>query len=265
MAELIKHIKLWLSELDEQNAVNFLSDCTFDQTYVDTLFEVTGDSEIPMFDIIINVPLKKFRQIENFNFEISVIENAIIESARADRIHVRTIEWNPYLQKKDHDSIKSNGEKLTKLLTHEYVSKQIQLMHSSIENYPHLALGTAKELIETCCKHILSDVKIEFDRDWDIAKLVKTTNLNIDLIPFDIEESVIAKSAIAKILGGISNIVHGISELRNAYGTGHGHIPDFKNLDSIYIKLAVSTSSQLAIFYLSLHNIMKENNSTDNI
>lgn len=59
-------------------------------------------------------------------------------------------------------------------------------------------------------------------------------------------------------MSGFSNIVHGITELRNSYGTGHGHLPEFKTLNVIYIKLAVSASSELAIFYLSLEQLKKE-------
>src|ERR1039458_2165277 len=36
----------------------------------------------------------------------------------------------------------------------EYLSRQITRMESSIESDPELAIGTAKELIETCCKGI---------------------------------------------------------------------------------------------------------------
>ena len=125
-------------------------------------------------------------------------------------------------------------------------------MNNSIDSNPHVSLGISKELIETCCKHILNKGGIEFNRDWDIAKLVKETNKQIDLVPFEVENIELAKTSVAKILSGFSNIVHGITELRNSYGTGHGHSPEFKSLDTMYIKLAVSASSELAIFYLIL-------------
>lgn len=81
-------------------------------------------------------------------------------------------------------------------------------------------------------------------------------------MPFQVENIDLAKSSIAKILGGFSNIVHGITELRNSYGTGHGHSPEFKTLDGIYIKLAVSSSSELAIFYLNLRQVNTEKSSS---
>ena len=50
-------------------------------------------------------------------------------------------------------------------------------MESSVESDPALAIGTAKELVETCCKTILSDLRIEADKDWTLSKLVKETEL----------------------------------------------------------------------------------------
>ena len=82
----------------------------------------------------------------------------------------------------------------------------------------------------------------------------------LDYTPFDMKNRDIVKTSIAKILGGFSNIVHGITELRNSYGSGHGHDPNFKMLDSVFVKLAVTAASELAIFYLTLH---KSKNSTD--
>ena len=50
-------------------------------------------------------------------------------------------------------------------------------MESSVESDPALAIGTAKELVETCCKTILSDLRIEADKDWTLSKLVKETGV----------------------------------------------------------------------------------------
>lgn len=71
------------------------------------------------------------------------------------------------------------AEQITEILTQEYVNKQIRLMNNSIESNPHLALGISKELIETCCKHILNEEGIDINKDWDIARLVKETNKSI--------------------------------------------------------------------------------------
>lgn len=262
MSDLKGHIFDWLMELEENKAANFLNDCEIDQTYIDTLFSMDSDVENYMYEVTVKVPLKIYRKIEDYPQETSAIESAIVEAGQAIGIYVRKIDWSPYLKNEHKKLADKKADEIIQLLTHEYVNKQIKLMTNSIESNPHLALGISKELIETCCKHILNKAAIDINKDWDIAKLVKETNKQIDLIPFQVENIELAKLSIAKILSGFSNIVHGITELRNSYGTGHGHLPEFKTLDVIYIKLAVSASSELAIFYLSLEQINKEKSSS---
>jgi hypothetical protein len=258
MEDLKKHIYDWLIELDEEKAANFLTQCEIDQIYIDTAFTLDSDVETYLFDIILYVPLKLSRILNEHTQETSAIELAIRESGQANGIYVQKVSWIPYLKNGHNKQSEIKGEKITQFLSHEYVNKQIRLMNNSVENNPHLALGISKELIETCCKHILKEAEIEISKDWDIAKLVKETNKKIDLMPFEVENIDLARISISKILSGISNIVHGITELRNSYGTGHGHSPEFKTLDQIYIKLTVSISSELAIFYLSLVDLNKK-------
>jgi len=262
MEEFKGHIFDWLMELEEKKAANFLNDCEINQVYIDTLFRMDSDIETYMYEVTVNVPLKIHRKIEEYVKETSAIESAISESGETNGIYVRDISWRPYLKSEHKKQNDKKAEQITEILTQEYVNKQIRLMNNSIESNPHLALGISKELIETCCKHILNEEKIKIDKNWDLPRLVKETNKQIDLMPFEVENIDLAKSSIAKILGGFSNIVHGITELRNSYGTGHGHSPEFKNLDGIYIKLAVSSSSELAVFYLSLRKIIEEKSSS---
>ena len=257
MEKFKEHIYDWLIELGEEQSANFFSDCEIEQIYIDTMFAMDSDIETYIYEVIVNVPLKIHRNLTEYIKETSAIESAITDSGESSGIYVRKISWNPYL-KSEH---KNKSEIIKTILNQEYVNKQIRLMNNSIESNPHLALGISKELIETCSKHILNKKNIEINKDWDIVRLIKETNKQINLMPFEVDNVDLAKSSIAKILGGFSNIVHGITELRNSYGTGHGHLPEFKTLDVIYIKLAVSASSELAIFYLSLVEMQKVESS----
>ena len=260
MSGLKGHISDWLIELGNKKAAKFLDDCEIDETYIDTLFSMDSDVETYIYEISVSVPLKTYRKIGEYAEETSAIEIAITEAGQSDGIYVRNISWKAYLKNEHKKQTDKKADEITQLLTQEYVNKQIRLMNNSIENNPHLALGISKELIETCCKYILNKIGIEISKEWDIAKLVKETNRQIDLMPFEVENIELARTSIAKILSGFSNIVHGITELRNSYGTGHGHLPEFKSLDIIYIKLAVSASSELAIFYLSLEQLNENKN-----
>ena len=154
------------------------------------------------------------------------------------------------------EQIKSNGVLISTKLNAEYVTQQIVLMEASIENAPHIAIGTAKELIETCCKKILVERDISYDKSWDLIQLVKHTNKELKLSPDDISDEKKASKTIKTILGSLTTVVHGICELRNEYGSGHGKDVMFRGLNPRHAKLAVGAASTLAIFLLETHEII---------
>ncbi len=103
-----------------------------------------------------------------------------------------------------------------------YVSQQITRMDSAVESDPALAIGTAKELLETCCKTILNDSEVVVPDKLELAQLVKLTTKQLKLTPQDIPERPKAGETIKRLLSNLASITQGITELRNQYGTGHG-------------------------------------------
>lgn len=153
------------------------------------------------------------------------------------------------------DTIEKKGGELKRILNAEYVSQQINLMESSIENSPHISIGLAKELIETCCKSIFEDRKEKYDKNWDLTKLMKETTKLLKLTPEDIPNEARAASSIKQILGSLCSVVQGIGEIRNEYGSGHGKDGKFKGLQPRHAKLAVGSASTLAIYLLETHEL----------
>ncbi len=150
-------------------------------------------------------------------------------------------------------SIQKSKKEIANFLSDEYVIKQINIMESAIENSPELAIGTAKELIETICHTILIERKIETDKNWDLLQLLKQTTKQLNLTPEGIPDEAKASKTIKSILGSLTTVVQGIGELRNQYGSGHGKKATFKGLTSRHAKLSVGASSTLAIFLLETH------------
>lgn len=140
---------------------------------------------------------------------------------------------------------------IKKYLNTEYVNNKINLMNEAVRTDTDLAIGTAKELIETVCKSILKKHGIVNDPNWNIAKLLKETTNSLDFKPKFADNPEQAESSIRQILGGISSTVLGITELRNSYGTGHGKEAEFKGLETKYAKLIVGAVAELSIFYLA--------------
>lgn len=135
-----------------------------------------------------------------------------------------------------------------------YVVGQITRMESALQNDPDLAIGTAKELVETICKTILSERGIAIEDTPDLPKLVKMTAKELALTPKDIPDEAKASDSIKRLLSNLATITNGIAELRNTYGTGHGKQARAKGLGSRHAKLAVGAASTLAIFLLETHN-----------
>jgi hypothetical protein len=156
-----------------------------------------------------------------------------------------------------HEFIQKKGDSIKQILNAEYVSQQINLMESSIEVAPHVSIGLAKELIETCCKSIFEEKKEVYDKNWDLPRLMKETTKLLKLTPDDIPNEIKAATSIKQILGSLSSVVQGISEIRNEYGSGHGKDGKFIGLQPRHAKLAVGASSTLAIYLLETHNIRK--------
>lgn len=136
--------------------------------------------------------------------------------------------------------------------------EQIDRIRNSIDDDPSLAIGTAKELLETTCKTILADSNIQIEESWDLPRLVKEARAVLKLIPEEIPDSSKGAESIKRVLGSLSQVAQGVAELRNMYGTGHGKDGRFKGLSPRHARLAVGCSTVLATFlfetYEARHN-----------
>jgi len=135
-----------------------------------------------------------------------------------------------------------------------YVAQQITRMEAAVANDPALAIGTAKELVETCCKTILQARRIQFGKSADLSELVKLTIKGLELTPDDIPDKAKAADTMKRLLSNLATITKGVSELRNHYGTGHGKTAGSKGLGPRHAKLAVGAASTLAVFLAETHN-----------
>jgi len=142
-----------------------------------------------------------------------------------------------------------------------YVSQQITRIEAAIVNDPSLAIGTAKELVETCCKTILTDRGVAFSKSADIPELVKLTAKALELTPDDIPDKVKAAETIKRLLSNLATITQGVAELRNHYGTGHGKVAGAKGLQPRHAKLAAGAASTLAVFLAETHNDRRQSSA----
>jgi hypothetical protein len=134
-----------------------------------------------------------------------------------------------------------------------HVSQQITRMEAAVESDPALAIGTSKELVESCCKTILSECGVPVPDNADLPQLVKLTTRQLKLTPEDIPDRTKASDTIKRLLSNLATITQGIAALRNQYGTGHGKHAGSKGLEPRHAKLAVGAASTLAVFLVETH------------
>jgi len=139
-----------------------------------------------------------------------------------------------------------------------YVARQITRMEASVISDPDLAIGTAKELVETCCKTILHESGVDIPKGADLPTLSKLTGKLLQLTPDDIPDKAKAYDTIKRLLSNLATITQGISELRNQYGTGHGRVSKTGGLTSRHAKLAVGAAATLAVFLVETHEVRKK-------
>lgn len=133
------------------------------------------------------------------------------------------------------------------------LQRQIDRMRSSVDEDPGLAIGTAKELLETVCKTILCECGCPPDPGWDLPRLVKETRHALSLLPADIDDSAKGAESIRRVLNSLATVANGLAELRNLYGTGHGKHGQAKGVHPRHARLAVGAAATLATFLLETH------------
>lgn len=140
-----------------------------------------------------------------------------------------------------------------KILNANHLADQIRRLEASVDSDPSLAIGTAKELIETCCKTILSERGKLVSGSPEISTLTKDTLKELKLVPEGIPDAARGADVIKRLLSNLGTIGNGLAELRGLYGTGHGKHGRSAGLSTRHAKLAVGAASTLAVFLFETH------------
>lgn len=163
--------------------------------------------------------------------------------------------------------LKSHSDSLHKTLDTEYISKLLNRMHSSVSSDPELAIGSAKELIESVCRTVLNDKGIVFSKEDSVQQLLKKTLLELKLEPDNMPPTTKALDSIRPLLKSLATIAHMTAELRGQFGTGHGKDARTKGLGPRHAKLAVGAASSVAVFlfetYMERQKTESNSPSTD--
>ena len=123
-----------------------------------------------------------------------------------------------------------------------WMQKAIERLENSIERDPELAIGTAKELVESCCKSILSKCGVSVSRSADLPSLTKAVTKELRLVPDGVSDEAKGGETIKLMLRNLSALTQYLAELRGLYGTGHGREGAPRGLEARHARLAVGAA-----------------------
>ena len=133
-------------------------------------------------------------------------------------------------------------------LSAEYVMRQVTRMQSSIQSDPELAVGTAKEFVETICKTVLDELNKPYGTRATLLDLVKAVRSELGLLPEGIDDKAKGSAIVKRILGSLGSAAQGVAELRGLYGTGHGRSARSGGIQPRHARLAVGAATTLGVF-----------------
>lgn len=134
-----------------------------------------------------------------------------------------------------------------------WMQKEIERLENGVDRDPALAIGTAKDLVESCCKTILSKRGIEVPKNLDMSDLTKRLTKELKLVPEGISDEAKGAETIRKILHNLSALSQYISELRGLYGSGHGRDGKHRGLEPRHARLAVGVAVAFIDFATETH------------
>ena len=128
------------------------------------------------------------------------------------------------------------------------VNRHIARIHHAIDVDPELAIGSTKELLESVLKTILISHGESTEKD-DLQQLLKKTQKVLKLDPKEVDTDAKGTEIIKRTLSNLGQVIVGIDELRNLYGTGHGRAKK-SGVTARHAKLVVGAGATLATFLM---------------
>jgi hypothetical protein len=138
-------------------------------------------------------------------------------------------------------------EAAARVLDLNELNRHASRIRRGISDDPSQAIGSAKELLETVLRYVIGDHG-ERGTD-DIPALLRRAQRELDLDPTSPDRGVPGADVIRRTLSNLGQVVVGVAEVRNLYGTGHGRSMA-RELDVAHARLVVNAAITLATFLL---------------
>jgi hypothetical protein len=140
-------------------------------------------------------------------------------------------------------------EEIGKIKNVHELNQNLARIRRSLPDDPALAVGSAKELLESVMKTILAEEGVEFGNE-EIPELLKMCRKILGLDPGTATAGPEGEK-LRRILNNLGQIVVGVSEVRNLVGTGHGRSRG-PQIDVVHARLVVNAAATIATYFLEL-------------
>ncbi|MBI1196228.1 MAG: hypothetical protein GC203_00015 [Phenylobacterium sp.] len=135
-----------------------------------------------------------------------------------------------------------------------WMQKEIERLENAVDRDPALAIGTAKDLVESCCKSILQKRGVGVSASAGLPELTKALAKELKLVPEGISDEARGADTVRLILRNLSSLTHYLAELRGMYGSGHGRDGAHRGLEPRHARLAVASAVAFIDFVTDTHN-----------
>lgn len=142
----------------------------------------------------------------------------------------------------------SRGRAVADALEAGSMARAIERMERAVDSDPELAIGTAKELIESCCKTILTKRGVDFGKSDDMSDLTKKVAKELQLVPEGVTDEAKGAENIRLVLRNLTQLTNNLAQLRGLYGTGHGRDGQHRGLHPRHARLAVASAVAFSDF-----------------
>ncbi|MGN6577460.1 MAG: abortive infection family protein [Nocardioides sp.] len=130
------------------------------------------------------------------------------------------------------------------------IRDHLDRIERSLDDDPRLAVGSAKELVESTAKLVLKRSGVEYGKSDDLPSLVAKAHTALGINARQVEDGAENAVGIRTLLGAVSRIGVGMAELRNQVGTGHGQAEVPTWVTSRHARLAVGSAHVWCQFVL---------------
>ncbi|HYI06549.1 MAG TPA: abortive infection family protein [Reyranella sp.] len=135
-------------------------------------------------------------------------------------------------------------------LNFDTVIREIGRALESAERDPEDAVTAACSIVEAVCRSILIELALPLPAKRDIDGVVRAVQGPLGLMPGGTDLPSEIAADVRQVLGGLTTVAKGIGSLRTHAGDAHGRERGYGRIDARIARLAIHTSSTLALFLI---------------